>query len=249
MDKDFVLEYALDIGEQMVICGAEISRVEDTIERICRAYGAERIDVFSITSCIIATLKMEGEPPVTQTRRIRSSNTDFTKMDKLNALSRRICENKPDQAELRREFKRIELSEPLGKLGQYASFALVSASSSVFFGGSWGDAFVACIVGLILRWLTTVCKRFHINGILSDFLCAFGGGLVAMLALRLGLGNSFDKIAIGDIMPLIPGILLTNSLRDMISGDTVSGLLRLCNALLGSVAIAMGFALAGGMLG
>ena len=72
MDKDFVLEYALDIGEQMVICGAEISRVEDTIERICRAYGAERIDVFSITSCIIATLKMEGEPPVTQTRRIRS---------------------------------------------------------------------------------------------------------------------------------------------------------------------------------
>ena len=63
MDKDFVLEYALDIGEQMVICGAEISRVEDTIERICRAYGAERIDVFSITSCIIATLKMEGEPP------------------------------------------------------------------------------------------------------------------------------------------------------------------------------------------
>ena len=108
---------------------------------------------------------------------------------------------------------------------------------------------MACIVGLILRWLTTVCKRFHINGILSDFLCAFGGGLVAMLALRLGLGNSFDKIAIGDIMPLIPGILLTNSLRDMISGDTVSGLLRLCNALLGSVAIAMGFALAGGMLG
>ena len=95
MDKDFVLEYALDIGEQMVICGAEISRVEDTIERICRAYGAERIDVFSITSCIIATLKMEGEPPVTQTRRIRSSNTDFTKLDKLNALSRRIRAQPP----------------------------------------------------------------------------------------------------------------------------------------------------------
>ena len=72
--------------------------------------------------------------------------------------------------------------------------------------------------------------------------------VLTVLALRMGLGDSFDKIAIGVIMLLIPGILLTNSLRDMIGGDTVSGIMRLCNALLGSVAIAIGFALAGGMI-
>ncbi len=248
-DTDFVLEYALDIGEQMVICGAEISRVEDTIERICRAYGAERIDVFSITSCIIATLKMADQPPITQTRRIRSSNTDFTKLEKLNALSRRICESTPDKAELKRELKRASMSEPFSLFGQYMGFALVTSSSSVFFGGSWADGGVAFVIGLLLKLFTRICKRYQLNGILSDFICAFAGGFVAMLALHMGLGNSFDKIAIGNIMPLIPGILFTNSLRDMISGDTVSGLLRLCNALLGSVAVAMGFALAGGMLG
>ena len=65
MDTEALLECALDVGEQMLICGAEISRVEDTVERICYAYGASRVDVFTITSCINATVKFEGANPAT----------------------------------------------------------------------------------------------------------------------------------------------------------------------------------------
>lgn len=248
MDNELLLECALDIGEQMVICGAEISRVEDTIERICRAYGAQRVDVFTITSCIIATVKFDDDHPITQTRRIRASSNDLTKLDRLNALSRRICEVKPDCAEIRREFKLMSASKPYPILGQYVNFALVSAAFSVFFGGSWADALVSGVIGIILKWLTLLCARYDINSVLSNVVCSMVGGYIAVLALRMGLGDSFDKIAIGNIMLLIPGIQLTNSLRDMIGGDTVSGILRLCNALLGSVAIAIGFALAGGLL-
>ncbi len=104
------------------------------------------------------------------------------------------------------------------------------------------------MIGIILKWLTLLCSHYNINNVLSNVVCSMVGGYIAVLALRMGLGDSFDKIAIGNIMLLIPGIQLTNSLRDMIGGDTVSGILRLCNALLGSVAIAIGFALAGGLL-
>lgn len=249
MDAEMLLDCALDIGEQMLMSGAEISRVEDTIERICRAYGAVRIDVFTITSCIIATLKLtEDGRPTTQTRRIRSSTNDMNKLDKLNTLSRAICNERPSCEEIRRRFRGVTSSHPYPIWGQYLNYALVASTFSVFFGGSVADALVSAAIGMILKYLTSLCTRYGMNTFFNNVLCSLAGGCIAMLAIRLGIGHSFDKIAIGDIMLLIPGALFTNSLRDMIGGDTVSGIMRLFNALMGAVAIALGFAVAGGML-
>lgn len=56
-------------------------------------------------------------------------------------------------------------------------------------------------------------------------------------------------IIIGNIMLLIPGVVLTNSIRDMLSGDMISGLLRLSESVVLAVAIAIGFALSTALLG
>ena len=71
----------------------------------------------------------------------------------------------------------------------------------------------------------------------------------AITATNLGLGHDPNEIIIGNIMLLIPGIALTNSLRDMISGDIISGLLRFLDAILVAVAIAAGYILAARLLG
>ena len=55
-ESEQYLYYAMTIGEQLLCCGAEVGRVEDTIRRICLAYGATRADVFSITSSIVTTI-------------------------------------------------------------------------------------------------------------------------------------------------------------------------------------------------
>ena len=86
-----ILHEALNIGEQMLICGGEVSRVEDTISRICRAYGMKKVDVFSITSCIIVTIETEEGELVTQTRRVGGYETNLNRLAELNALSREIC--------------------------------------------------------------------------------------------------------------------------------------------------------------
>jgi len=70
MDFNRVLSCALDIGEHMLVSGAEVYRVEDCIRRICFAYGATDVDVFTITSSIVATVEPPGEQRLTQTRRI-----------------------------------------------------------------------------------------------------------------------------------------------------------------------------------
>ena len=90
-----VVRVAMDIGEKMIICGAEANRVEDTITRICKAYGADRVDVFSITSYISTTIT-SGEEKATESRRIHSYSNDLDKLEYLNAVSRYICTNLPE---------------------------------------------------------------------------------------------------------------------------------------------------------
>ena len=91
MDFSHILSCALDIGEHMLVSGAEIYRVEDCIRRICFAYGATDVDVFTITSSIVATVEPPGQQRLTQTRRIEAYNTNLDRVDALNQLSREMC--------------------------------------------------------------------------------------------------------------------------------------------------------------
>ncbi len=126
---------------------------------------------------------------------------------------------------------------------QLLAYALVSASFSVFFGGSWGDAIASGIVGVLLKCLEKAISKTEANALLSALICSCVGGLLAAGTVYLGLGRSVEMISIGNIMLLIPGIALTNSLRDMFSGNTVSGILRFLEAIILATVIAFGFAL------
>ena len=125
---------------------------------------------------------------------------------------------------------------------QLLTYALISASFSLFFGGSAADAVASGLIGVVLRYLDRSIRRTEANAFLSALICSCLGGLLAALSVRAGLGESVDMISIGNIMLLIPGIPLTNSLRDMFTGNTISGLLRFSEAILLALAIAFGFA-------
>ena len=102
-----VLTCAINIGEQLLMSGAEISRVEDTIRRICATYDIRQSHIFSIASCIIVTLETKDHKWITQTRRILSYGTDMWKLDRLNNLSRLICSTKPPLERINREYALI----------------------------------------------------------------------------------------------------------------------------------------------
>lgn len=106
MTSEEVLTCAINIGEQLLVSGAEISRVEDTIRRICNAYGIRQSHIFSIASCIIVTLETKERKWITQTRRILSYGTDMWKLDRLNDLSRRICATQPSFEVIDREYEK-----------------------------------------------------------------------------------------------------------------------------------------------
>ena len=101
---------AMSIGECLLASGAEVSRVEDTIHRICKAFGAERVDVFTITSSIVVTISSPTFGILTQTRRIQGMEYNMERLEQLNHLSRKICTENPMPSllEIQQDLKAIE---------------------------------------------------------------------------------------------------------------------------------------------
>ena len=249
MQPEQLLTCALDIGEQMLISGAEIGRVEDSVRHICTAYGCVRTDVFTITSSIVVSIEDKERKFYTQSRRITATSTDLTRLDKLNALSRRICAAKPGYDRVQEELKEICAFGSYPLWMEALASALVAGSFAVFFGGSWLDALVAAPIGFCLRFVTRLLQRARLNQIFTNVVASFLMCFTAIALTRNGIGHDVNMIIIGNIMLLIPGIALTNSLRDMISGDIMSGMLRFFDAVLVAAAIAAGFILAASLFG
>lgn len=250
MTREQLLTCALDIGEQMLISGAEVGRVETAIRFICTAYGCSRTDVFTITSSIVVSIADEDGSHTTQTRRITGTQTDLTRLHRLNDLSREICATRPDYEAVQKKIRTVCQQKRFPLWGEAVASALIAFAFAIFFGGSALDGMTAGALCFGLRLLTWLLQaKAGMNQIFVNIVASFCLSTAAISLSRLGLCHDVNKVIIGNIMLLIPGIALTNSLRDMISGDIMTGLLRFFDALLVAAAIAAGYILAAQLLG
>ncbi|MGN0256478.1 MAG: threonine/serine exporter family protein [Chordicoccus sp.] len=239
-EREQIIHALLDFGEEFLISGAEISRVEDTISRIGMAFGAQKMNVFVITSNIIITINWPDGSSLTETRRIRrDTSNDFVKLEELNALSRRFCAAPFSIREFGRRLTGISGIHSSGREVLFGS-VLVASAFALFFGGNAADAAVAGAVAVFIFWMQTYIQPICLNTI--SFTCAasfLSGFLISAIAFLIPALHR-DKILIGDIMLLVPGIMFTNAFREVLLGDTISGLLRLLEAILLAAAMALG---------
>lgn len=233
----------LDAGETLLVSGAEVARVEDTIRRMALAYGFVRVDVLSIPESMVVTAQSADGEILTQTRRIVARDTDMRCIEAVNALSREVCSAPLPLDELRARIAAIRETPEDMPLRVPLAHLLVAGSFAVFFGGSARDGLAAMLCSLVLYGVSRAGARIRLQPIVLTALSAAAMCFGAVITIWLGLGQSLDKIVIGNIMLLIPGIALVNALRDMIVGDTITGLLCAFEALLRALAIAAGCAL------
>ncbi len=237
-----VLHELLKMGEMLLLCGAEINRVEDTMTRLGRAYGAERVDIFVITSDIVLTVRFLSGEELTQTRRItRSPATDYQKLEALNALSRQACAAPLPVDALHEALRRIDGTQPR-RLQSYLGSILTAVGFTLFLGGGLADALFAGFVGAMVGWMQQKVLPIFRNGAYFQLLTGLLAGAVICLAGKVAGVFAVDRISIGVIMLLIPGAALTNAVRDMLVGHTISGLLRLAESLILALMLAIGFA-------
>lgn len=242
-EKTRFIKLVIDISEHMFSCGGEVNRIEETIYRICTAYGVKKTDAFCITSVIIVTTIWDDGEVLTQTRRISQGARNFSKLDMLNGLSRDICSQRLSLDEVEERLEKILKRKYTSKKTACIGSIFASGGFAVFFGGDLVDAFAAAICGVIIFLIDQFVYRSKMNKVVYHVCCSFVTGVVAVVLVKLGIGHSLDKILIGCIMLLIPGINLTAAVEDVLEGDTATGALKLYESTLIACAIALGFAL------
>ncbi len=235
------LTSAMNIGEEMLAAGAEIHRVEDSMNRILSALGAVRVDTFIITSSMVVTVHTECGEIFTETRRISGGGTDFERLHLLNSLSRRICSGEVAVEDIGEELSRVHSARSYPLWLEFICYAVIAGAFALFFGGNIYQALFSLGVGAAVRVSLLVCDLTVKNKIFAKFTGSFVATALAFLAASLGMPGGADAIIIGNIMSLIPGVGLTNALRDIFTGDSITGILRCIESLLAALAIAAGY--------
>lgn len=240
---DIVLCTAMDIGEHLLKNGAEVSRVEDTIERICFAYGAAHVESFAITTLIVASVRMKNGEYSEQMRHVKSSAMNLYRVEKLNNISRQICQGDLTVAEAREQIEKYKRSKPYPEYVQIIGQVFVVFGFTLFFGGGWLDSIAASIIALVVALVSRIDLPFN-KGNLQIIIRSFIAGALSELSVNIGLAQNLDAVLIGTIMMLIPGLAFGTAVYDMFNGNLISGMMKALQCLVVAIFIAIGYAAA-----
>ncbi|MBA2876677.1 threonine/serine exporter family protein [Thermaerobacillus caldiproteolyticus] len=238
---DKVMELCLMAGKIMLESGAETYRVEDTMMRIAASFGIRESHSYVTPTGIIFSI--EGELTKTKLIRVTERTTDLEKIAEVNSISRKISSGDLSLDEAYQSLKEIEsasLQYPFWL--QITAASIASGCFLIMFKGEWRDFIPAMIAGGVGLVCVTYFHRLVPIKFLAEFLAAFIIGFLSVLFVKIGFGYQLDKIIIGSVMPLVPGLLITNAVRDLMVGHLVSGLSKGAEAFLTALAIGSGIA-------
>jgi uncharacterized membrane protein YjjP (DUF1212 family) len=242
-DQTFeVMRACLLAGKIMLQSGAETYRVEDTMSRMASAFGIDQTHSYVTPTGIIFSVEGVGQER-TKLVRISERTTDLRKVAMVNSVSRRISSGEIGLEEACRLLGELEEANlTYSFMVQIFAAAIASGCFTIMFLGSWLDFLPSMAAGGIGFFLVVYFHRIVPVKFFAEFLSSFMIGMISFFFVKLGLGQELDKIIIGSVMPLVPGLLITNAVRDLMAGHLVSGLSKGAEALLTAFAIGSGIA-------
>lgn len=241
-DPNVVMDVCLLAGEIMLKSGAETYRVEDTMMRIANSFGIGESHSYVTPTGIIFSVESDV-PTKTRLIRILDRSNDLRKVTEVNSISRQINSGDLDLQQAYRMLKKLETEDnSFPFIIRILAAAIASGCFLIMFKGIWEDFLAAFLSGGIGYFSVIFFHKLVPIRFFAEFLAAFFIGLTAFLSVKFGIGYELDKIIIGSVMPLVPGLLLTNAVRDLMAGHLVSGLSKGAEAGLTAFAIGSGIA-------
>ena len=258
MDDKSIANMAVLAGEIMLRSGAETYRVEDTIKHILDTAGTSgagsssesrndrteqdspvRTESLVMLTGIIVTIERPGQEAVTVMRRVHDRGTNMHRIVEVNEISRKYCAGELSAEETWEKLKSIKGRQYTVWMYNIAT-VLVPAGFAPLFGGGLREIPAAAAVGILLAVVMTVGKRLRISSFILNMICA-GGVAAAAMALKVwNPALNMDTVIISGIMTLVPGVAITNAIRDTLRGDYISGGARALEAFVTAAAVAIG---------
>ena len=241
IDYKLLANTAMLAGEIMLCSGAETYRVEDTMYHILKTSNIESTQVIAMMTGLVVTLNDPGfEQPVTMMRRVSERSTNVSNIVKVNDISRRYCEGKISLEEAYEELKHAKGKQYNRLLYNFATIG-IAVGFAMMFGGSLHDIIAAAVVGAVLAGVMTIGKIANLSSVLVHVLSGLGIAMLTVVIQRVLFADlSVNIVIASSIMPIVPGVAITNAIRDTIQGDYLSGCARILEAFLVAMAIAVG---------
>lgn len=240
-----VLNIALLSGEILLTSGSEIYRVEDTIDRICSVYSIQCESFVTPTGIFISGwAENKASESVSLVRRIRNRTINLHSIELINTFSRDLQTERLTYDEAIEKLKNIETG-PYFKFARRLSAAgLTAFAYAVLFHGTFIDGFVTAAIGMLMYSILEKMKNADLSQYFRNFICSFAAGLMSVYAGRLIQNLNVDSIIVGSIMILVPGLAITNGIRDALHGDILSSQARITEALIIVATIGVGVGIA-----
>ena len=240
MDYKLLMDTAMLAGEVMLASGAETYRVEDTMHHILKTSELNTIETIVLMTGITATISGDGVKPITMVKRVSERSTDLSKIEQVNEISRKYCGNEITLSDANRQLKQIK-SENYPKWVSFLAPVGVGVGFTVFFGGQQLDVIASVFIGIFLSMVMIACRKLKISAFIADIVLSFAVACFSVLLKHLlGDAMNLEAVVIGSIMPLVPGVAITNAVRDTLQGDYISGSARTLEAFLKATGIAVG---------
>lgn len=241
MNYKKLLETALLAGEIMLASGAETYRVEDTIRHILNVSGLPTAEAIVIGMAIQVSLADEEEFTLSSVRRISERATDLGKVSKVNSVSRRFCREEISLDEAYQMLKQIRDTKPYGSFPKFLANVGTVMFFAVLLGGTYYDFAFATLNGLILALCLLGLGKVQMNSFFTNVIGAFAVAVTSAFVQQiLRVPISLDVVISGSILPLVPGVAITNAIRDTLQGDYMSGSARAIEAFVMATSIAIG---------
>jgi uncharacterized membrane protein YjjP (DUF1212 family) len=235
-----ILALAVEIGDIMLRSGAEIYRVEDSVIHILDAYGLEDFDVYVLSNGIFASANENRTDACSMIRHVPLSSINLSKVVALNQLTRDICGHRCTINEARARLEQCRTLPSYPRWLQIFACGLGCGAFAFLFGGGLLDALAAICIGALEQLFILSCQTRKVPRFLATLYTSLLISVLSILVVATGLPVLHDKVVISSIMPIVPGIAFTTSIRDIYNGDYLSGAIHLMDALLTALCIAVG---------
>ena len=234
-----LMNLSLYTGALLIQNGAESYRAEDTIERICKSVSnISNVSAYALPSAIFISMEFEGET-LSNFRKITIADTNLYKIDRVNSFSREFVSSDFSIKEAYDKLFEIDNTEEK-KEKIYLSGGIAASFFSVLFGGDLKDFFASFFIGILIPIILDKLSHFKLSFFINNIICAFITSILAITFVHFNFGSNIDNIIIGVIMLLVPGVAITNSVRDIMSGEFITGAITMINAFFIALAIAFG---------
>lgn len=239
MSDELVMETCLLAGEIMLKNGGETYRAEDTMALIAKAAGMNSVSSFVTPTCIILSYR-HLEKDYTRMIRTRIRSIDLNKVTLVNEVSRNYVAGKITLSKAFLRLQEIDQKRPIYPVWlQNVAAGVSSGAFAALSGAGWYDLIPTAFAGIVVNMSVSYFEPYLRIKFFTEFFAAVLGGLLVLLSYRLNPLLQLDLMIIGTMIPLFPGIAVTNSLRDLMAGDLMAGVSRGVEAVLTALSVAI----------